>query len=213
MGGLFSTMQRQIMRNEAAKAARRYVLLDRRKKLTYPKGYSNIKEFNFPKVSKKELKYIKEAIRSDIKKDKIRNTIFLIILSISALIVVLNYVDFSIPKEAHVNEIQENNYLSENINEYSFLLDDGDQWIEKGNWNNAVYRYEQAVRLFPHKYEANYRLALAYSYHCQFKNKNCNLGEKLTDKLLKYHPDEINLIKLKAAFQDYTRDTLTTNTN
>ncbi len=211
MGALFSTMQRQIKRNEAAKAARRYELLARRKKLTYPKGYSNVKEFDFPKVSKKELKNIKEAIRSDIKKDKSRNMVFLIALSIGALIVVLNYVDFSTTQEVQTQELNENNYLSENINEYSYLLDDGDKWIEKGNWSNAIYRYEKAITLFPHKLEANYRLALAYSYNCQFKNKNCSLGEKLTAKLLKYHPDEINLIQLKAAFQNYHRKQRITN--
>ena len=197
----FSAMLRQLKRNEAAKAARRAAHLRKKKKLVFPNGYSKVKAFDFPDVSKKELAKIKSNIRKSIKKDKTKQLTLLITLSVIALIIIVNSVDFTTPKKIQPKGISQDNFLSENINEFSFLIDDGDQWIQKRRWNNAIYRYEQAVKLFPSSYEANYRLALAYKYNCEFKNKSCIQGEKLTEKLLKYHPDELNLINLKVAFQ------------
>jgi len=199
----FSAMLRQLKRNEAAKAARREALLQKRKKLVFPKGYSKVKAFNFPKVSTKELTNIKAKIRNNIQKDKQKHTILVLTLSIIALFIILNSVNFTKSNTIQTQGLIQDNFLSENINEFSFLIDDGDQWIQKRRWDNAIYRYEQAVKLFPHSYEANYRLALAYKYNCEFKNKDCLLGEKLTTKLLKYHSDEINLINLKVEFQNF----------
>ena len=202
----FSAMLRQLKRNEAAKAARRDALFRKKKMLVYPNGYSKVKTFEFPEVSKKEMANIKTKIRRSIKKDQQKQSILLIVLSIATLTIILNSIDFTTPVEIqHQQELAQDNFLSENINEFSFLIDDGDQWIQKRRWNNAIYRFEQAVKLFPSSYEANYRLALAYSYSCQFKNDNCDLGEKLTTKLLKYHPDEINLINLKVTFEKYRK--------
>ncbi len=201
----FSAILRQLKRNEAAKAAKRDELFHRRKKLVYPKGYSKVTEFNFPEVSTKQLNRIKSDIRAKINNDKLKHTFLVVFLGIIGLTLVLNYVDFSRPKEIQTPGLVQDNFLSENINEFSFLIDDGDAWIKKRRWNNAIYRYEQAVRLFPHSYEANYRLALAYRYSCEFKNKDCIKGEKIVAKMLKYHPDEINLINLKVAFKTYNK--------
>jgi len=207
----FSAMLRRLKRNEAAKAARRDMQLRKKKRLLSANGYSKVKEFDFPEVSKKELATIKEAIRTQIQKDKRKSLLLLLILSISALFIVFYYVDFTNTQESQVQELNVDRYLSEQINEYSYFLKDGDKWIEQRHWHNAIYRYGQVVELFPQEYEANYRLALAYSYDCKFENRNCIQGKKLTARLLKYHPDEINLIKLKVAFQDYARKRMTEN--
>ena len=210
MSGHFSAMQRQLKRNEAAKAARRDAQLKKKRDLLGSKGYSNIKEFDFPEISTKELNRIKSTIRRKIKHRKQKNLVFLIILLSISIFVAFNYIDFRNVPEIPGTEQDNNTYLAANINEYSYLIDDGDQWIEKGNWNNAIYRYEKAVELFPAKYEAKYRLALAYSYHCKYKNEDCEIGAKLTDNLLKYQPDEIDLIQLKNSFVNYTLDNKTT---
>ncbi len=57
-----------------------------------------------------------------------------------------------------------------------------------------------AIKLFPEKYEANYRLALAYSYNCSFKSKDCDIGNTLTKRMLNYFPENKNLIALKILF-------------
>ena len=86
------------------------------------------------------------------------------------------------------------------INEYTSYIDEGDSWIEKENWHNAIFRYKQAVDLFPKKYEANYRLILAYSYNCAYKNKDCEIGNKLNTRFLKLFPNDENLHKLDRIF-------------
>ena len=96
-------------------------------------------------------------------------------------------------------ELAKENYLIEHINDYTYYIDEGDKWIEKKNWNNAVYRYEQAVKLFLKDFEANYRLALSYSY--TFENKHFEAGKTLTNRILKYHPKDPNLLELKAIFE------------
>ena len=200
---------RQLKRNVAAKAARRDAQLKKKEDLVGSKGYSNIKEFNFPEVSKKELETIKEGIRrkSNIRKNK--NLAFLITFLVIASIVIFNSIDYSSQNEIVIEELNEDDYLSDNINEYSYLIDDGDKWIEKGNWNNAIFRYKDAVKLFPAKNEAKYRLALAYSYNCKYKNKDCEIGSALTDQLLRFQPNEINFIELKNSFKNYTNNHIT----
>ena len=96
-------------------------------------------------------------------------------------------------------EIDELNYI-ENINKYTHFIEDGDNWIEKENWHNAIFRYKQAVDLFPKKYESNYRLILAYSYNCVYKNKDCEIGIELNNKFLKLFPNDENLLQLEQIF-------------
>ena len=90
--------------------------------------------------------------------------------------------------------------LTNDLNEFNYLINEGDKWIEKRNWNNAIYRYEQAVKLFPNEFEGNYRLALAHSYGCKDANKNCEIGQKITNRLLNSFPNDSRLIELKTAF-------------
>lgn len=91
--------------------------------------------------------------------------------------------------------------MNEHFNEYSYFLEEGDKWIKKRHWHNAIYRYEQAVKLFPNEFEANYRLALAYSYNCKFEKKDCEEGKLLTNRLLKNYSEDKGLQELKIAFE------------
>jgi len=202
---------RQLKREVAAKAAQRDARLKKKKELVDLNGYSKIKEFDFPEVSKRDLKIINADIRKKIRNQKNKNLLFLIILLVPALLFIFNSIDYSVQNEIIVQSPNENNYLSNNINAYSFLIDDGDKWIEKGHWSNAIYRYKDAVKLFPEKNEAKYRLALAYSYNCKYNSKDCETGTRLTDQLLKYQPNEIDFIELKTAFKDYTKKQTTIN--
>ncbi len=98
-------------------------------------------------------------------------------------------------------EIDELNDI-ENINEYAAFIQEGDIWINKKNWHNAIFKYSQAVELFPAKYEANYRLILAYSYNCAYTNEDCELGNELNNKFLKLFPEDENLIELEQIFKN-----------
>ncbi len=131
-----------------------------------------------------------------------------IYLGVSFITLVILIITFTIVKSIYNNnqeislqqqQINELNYI-EKINEYSYFIEDGDNWIEKKNWHNAIFRYKQAVDLFPKKYEANYRLILAYSYNCTYKNKDCEIGNKLNMRFLKLFPNDKNLLQLEQIF-------------
>jgi len=158
-------------------------------------------KIDLKKATKEELSILRKKIIKQRRTENIRVWITILVLAISIILF-----SFYISNKINKNKIErieqaEENYLHENFNEYTYLIEEGDKWIEKKNWNNAIYRYGKAVELFPNKFEANYRLALAYSYSCQFENKNCEIGIELTNKLLKYFPDENNLIVLKKVFE------------
>jgi len=158
-------------------------------------------KIDLKKATKEELSILRKKIIKQRRTENIRVWITILVLAISIILF-----SFYISNKINKNKIErieqaEENYLHENFNEYTYLIEEGDKWIEKKNWNNAIYRYAKAVELFPNEFEANYRLALAYSYSCQFENKNCEIGIELTNKLLKYFPDENNLIVLKKVFE------------
>ena len=169
-------------------------------------------EFDFKTISKNKLVLLRKQI---IRKRKIENlkawgiALAIIIPMIVYGLTKLNSFNQKKKQQAHVQQLKNEKAkqllieqgLDKEFNEYLFLIEDGDQWIEKGNWHNAIYRYKQAVKLFPEAYEANYRLALAYSYNCLYKHVDCEIGEKLTHKLIMYFPEETNLQELKKVFK------------
>ncbi len=167
---------------------------------------------DFKTISKSELRALREKVIKNRKAESLKA--WLITLVVLVPIIVYGFyisnkyshrIKQKIQTEKLKNDKAQQILLEQNqnkkLNRYSFIINDGDQWIEKKNWNNAIYRYKEAVELFPDEFEANYRLALAYSYHCQYKNKDCEIGKMLTIRLLKYFPEKVNLIELKNVFE------------
>lgn len=80
---------------------------------------------------------------------------------------------------------------------YLFLITEGDMYIEKEEWHNAIFQYTEALKLFPKEFSANYRLALAYTYSCAHKATNCEAAKYTTDKLIDKFPKNPKVHKLK----------------
>jgi tetratricopeptide (TPR) repeat protein len=87
-------------------------------------------------------------------------------------------------------------------NNFLFFITDGDNWFEKEKWHNAVFQYQKALEIYPNDFDASYRLALAYVYHCKFENKDCNRGKILLMRLLKVKPENSALIELNQIFKE-----------
>ena len=160
------------------------------------------------KLSKQELRSIREKVIREREKEETKNLIISVLIIIPIIILSYNlYNNFIQYQDKRLNDnfvpdkeleqiiIQQEK--QEKIDKYYFFIDSGDDWIEKRNWKNAIFQYKNAVQEFPEKYEANYRLALAYSYNCKFKNKDCDKGLILVDRLLKVTPNNSNLMILK----------------
>ncbi len=204
MYGHFDAFRNRLKREEARKAQKRQALYDKKESYLDNSRLKKIKEFDFPEISDEELKIFKEKIqRKAHKKRKKERLIWFILILITLAFIVTNFVtsNSTQKQEIQTTVTAEDIFLNKNLNEYVYLIDEGDKWIEKRNWNNAIYRYQQAIDLFPENFESNYRLALAYSYSCKFQNKNCSEGDKLTSRLLKYFPEKEILKQLKSNFK------------
>ena len=197
---------RQILRKTGLFKKDQSFLSSRKEYLKAAKG-----EVDFKTISKSELR----ALREKVIKNRKAETLRVWIITLAIMIPVIFFGAFISNKYTHqknlkIQEQQKRNNkveqilvqqkLTEDLNEFNYLIEEGDKWIEKRNWNSAIYRYKQAVELFPNEFEGNYRLALAYSYRCKDENKDCEIGEKITNRLLKYFPNEPGLIELKSVF-------------
>jgi len=204
MYGHFDAFRDRLKREEAKKALRRNGLYDRKESLIDNSALKDLNEFDFPDVTDAELKTIKEKIQRKAFKKRKKERIILSIFIVISLVFVLTNINISpnqIQKQKPNTLIsEEDEFLDKNINEYIYLTGEGDKWVEKRNWDNAIYWYKKAVQLFPKEFDANYRLALTYSYSCKNENRNCKIGQELTNKLIKYFPEKENLRELKNNF-------------
>jgi len=166
---------------------------------------------DFKSISNEELQLLREKVIKNRKTENLR--IWLISLAISIPIIAFGfYLSYEFIENKNRN-LYDKHLLSEKeqqiiiekesnkkLDNYYYLIGNGDTWIKKKNWKNAIYQYGNAIKIFPEKYEANYRLALAYSYNCSFEGKDCDVGNILTNRMLNYFSKNENLIKLKALF-------------
>ncbi|CAM3302190.1 tetratricopeptide repeat protein [Aequorivita lipolytica] len=173
------------------------------------RNYSSIKNeyynavgdsFNIKKASGKQLLEVRYKIRLKRKRET-RNFILLLSLGLPLICFTLyftfNNFSFGFPKMEQVAplDIEKNNK-----EKYLFYLSDGDAWLEKRDWYNAIFQYKNAVKLYPNDFGANYRLALGYAYRCQYEFEDCAVGKKLIDKLEKQFPENIDVKAVKAIF-------------
>lgn len=82
---------------------------------------------------------------------------------------------------------------------YSFFVNDGDRWLEQEHYHNAIFQYKKALELFPSN-DAQFRLARAYSYHCQYNDRDCEAGLALIQQLEENFPLSTELENLKMIF-------------
>ena len=149
------------------------------------------------KLSSNELRRIKERTLKEAQKDTNRAIIVATVLAIPLLFLFSLWINDNESATQSIEQAKQEEYFEKNLNEYLFLLEDGDRWLEENRLKNAVYRYEQAVALLPEVYEGHYRLAMAYSYNCVYQSKNCEKAEKLTKKLEELFPDKSKQTNLK----------------
>jgi len=156
--------------------------------------------FNIKKANPEQLHAVRTQILNKRKKESRKFFLLLGIglpLIVLALYITFHNFQFGFPNVKTASEISFENNDEEM---YMFYLDDGDNWLQKRNYYNAVFQYKKAVALYPSDFEANYRLALGYSYQCQYDFENCEIGMKLISKLEKEFPDKMEIQAVKAVF-------------
>ena len=184
-------------------------LLPAKRSLFKNRDYSTIKNeyfntvgdaFNIKKATPKQLLAIRKEIIKK-RKNEARRSILLLGIGIPLIVLGLYFTfhnfRFGFP---NVKTTQEISLENDDEEKYYFYLEDGDKWLQKRNYYNAVFQYKKAVALYPSDFEANYRLALGYSYQCQYDFENCDKGMQLILKLEKEFPDNKNIQDVKAIF-------------
>lgn len=86
---------------------------------------------------------------------------------------------------------------------YLYYLEDGDLWLQKKSYYNAIFQYKKAIELFPSEFAGQYRLAVAYSYQCQYDFEGCEEGMKIVKKLEKAYPNSEEVQTVKAVFEHW----------
>lgn len=98
------------------------------------------------------------------------------------------------------NKIALQEAKKERQEQYTYFITTGDDWLAEYNWYNAIFEYKKALEIFPRNFDANYRLALAYTYNCQDSKERCQEAEQLIFELLKAYPDNPDLYLLRASY-------------
>ena len=144
-------------------------------------------------ASKEELLAIRESIIAKRRKDNLLTVAIFIILVAATIYISIDYY------KAHSNIISQKKKieLKENLAEYNFYISDGDSYLEKGQWHNAIFQYDKALEIFPNDYSANYRLVYAQVYRCRNTKVNCDQANRNVQKLLEQFPEKPELIELE----------------
>ena len=83
---------------------------------------------------------------------------------------------------------------------YIFYITEGDAWLQKWHYHNALFQYRKALELYPGNYDARYRIALAYSYQCQYEFKGCEEGKQMVEELKEEFPNRSDLLEVEKVF-------------
>ena len=163
-------------------------------------------EINIRKLSKEELLAIRNSVIKSRRSQRFK-TLLITSLVLGSIFILVFRFSSKLKKERleqvkiiEARVFQEN--LTQNTTQYNYFIKEGDLWVTKGNWDNAVFEYKIALKIFPHKHEINYKLALAYVYNCSNFNQDCDKGKKLLDSLLLESPNNVDLLELKYILEE-----------
>ena len=157
-------------------------------------------------ISKEKLAAIKNQMIASRKKRNLQMSIF-VTLSFSLLLFLGFYLfqGFSFGFDTLENTGPEQLNIAAkkaavSEDKYLYYIEDGDAWLQKKSYYNAIFQYKKAVELFPSEFAAHYRMAVAYSYQCQYEFEGCEKGMKIVERLEKDFPNSEKIQAVKAVF-------------
>lgn len=154
-------------------------------------------EMNFKTASKQQLAEIRQRFIQ--RRQKEAYISITIIAFIMMLITYFTYTQINASNEvmtkvnAAQHQIKLDNYL--------FYINDGDDYLKKNQWHNAIFQYKKALEIFPNEYHIKYRLAYAYTYRCRNEQKDCDTGLAYINALMEVYPNNDDLIQLKSTLE------------
>ena len=177
-------------------------LSSRKAYLKASKGFVDVR-----KASKQELLEIRKKVIKERRRSALKTWIFALIFSVPVILLGINVSSYfmdravqqeteSINQELIQQQTQKGQEILEMEKKFKYLVADGDNWLNKGNVQNAIHQYESAVSLFPNKFEASLKLTKAYFKQCEIDNTDeCVKGREFIKKMKKQFPNHEILIE------------------
>ncbi len=179
--GLASAAMNSVLKNNRNLLRKKSIFKNEERFLrTNPDHLQGIRsKITVQKISAKQLKNIRTKTQKEQKKEIFKISMF-ILLSIAILIILFFTLLTPTPQERELANIQlaaKNTAIFEQKKaEFLFFIEDGDTWLKSHKYHNAIFQYKKALEVFPSEYDAHYRLAVAYSFQCQYEFKGCKEG-------------------------------------
>ena len=91
---------------------------------------------------------------------------------------------------------------------FLYCIEDGDKWLKKNGWHNAIFQYEEALRLSPENTSVKKRLAIAYTYRCRATKVDCEKAKTSIEELINSEPINPKHYELLASYWFGVEDSL-----
>ena len=151
-------------------------------------------------LSNAEKNKIKETIRRRIKKER------WISAGIAALFILCTFIVFyglyslgelSRGIKADNTYVSPDNTKFEEEKKFQFYINDGFQWLKKGEFHNAIFQFKLAVKSKPDNINAQLGLTQSFLGNCIITREDCNKAEEQFDLFIdKYSENDSVKIKL-----------------
>ncbi len=187
-GGSIQGMIISLRNNKKLLRPKRSFLNQRKEFLKAAKG-----EVNLKKASKEELKLFREKIYQERKRHR-KITIIIwsgigVMLLFAAIMLNKTMKEQLRNSEMKKHDVKKSTYLK--------LIEDGDDWLTKRRWHNAIFQYQKALEIFPKEYDINYRLTYALCLRCETDFIDCKEAKNKLEKLLLQYPNKSELKELR----------------
>ena len=140
-----------------------------------------------------ELAEIRHKIIKRRRQNNLKFLLFFMVIFIPILYFSIGFFKNETEKAAMIEVLEKDRKMEK----YRFYIEDGDSYIKKGQWHNAMFQYNKAIELFPNDYHATYRYAYAAVYRCRNVKEKCNVASTALEKLLKDFPNQQELVELE----------------
>jgi tetratricopeptide (TPR) repeat protein len=188
-----------VMKNNKALLRKRVSIFKSKKDYIQSKStYDSITDefFDYKTASPELLEEIRKKYIYKRKKSSIIN-ISLVVLSLF-LCFFLTFKLYLTDKNSNKPDL--NKIPNRTLMQFNLIIKDADEWMEIGNFENAIFQYNRASKLIPNQFAVEYRICLSYSYLCRYDQKECEKGKEILQKTLNKFPNKSELLELKKYF-------------
>lgn len=162
------------------------------------------------RLSKEELAEIrKRVIRARRRDERIKLSVFVgVVLMVAVGVFVSRDILFPKPNAQTVVNTKKD---QENRERFLYCINDGDKWLKKHGWHNAIFQYREALKLYPENLVAKHRLTIAYTYRCRAEGVDCDNAKESISELIRLQPDSAKNYELLASYYFGIKDSISAN--